>query len=149
MSTGTKIVQAALQKIGAHTVMKPANPESLANGKDKLNSFIAMLQDDDIDSGAVPLNAIGDELSEPLGITNAIEDNLAIALQPDHPGSQISPRLYANAIIGMAMIRRKYKAIVIPQQVARETFPKGAGNEIKESDGYYNDTFFFKGEKIG
>lgn len=146
MSTGTKIVQSALQKIGAHTKLKPANPTSLENGKDRLNSFIADLYDENIDFGAVPLNAIGDELSEPMGITNAIEDNLAILLQPDHPGSEISPRLNANAVVGMAKIKRRYKKTVIPKQVVRETLPKGQGNRTRS----FNDPeYFAKGETVG
>ena len=145
MSTGTYIVTAALQGIGAHTKMKPANPTSLENGLMKLNSYIASLQDDNTDTGAVPLNVIGDELSEPQGITNYIVENLSILLEPDHPGAQISPQLRVNAAKGAAMIRRKYKTTVIPQQVVRDTLPKGQGN-----NDYYNDpTFFHKGESIG
>jgi len=144
MSTGTYIVTRALQKIGAHTKMKPANPDSLDNGKMVLNSYISALQDDDIDTGAVPLNAIGDELSEPQGITNYIVENLAILLEPDHPGAQISPQLRVNAVKGAAMIKRKYKVTTIPKQRVRETLAKGQGN-----GGYYDSTYFDKGETIG
>ncbi len=146
MSTGTYIVTRALQKIGAHTVLKPANSDSLDNGKMVLNSYISELQDDNIDTGAVPLDAIGDELSEPQGITNQIVNNLAILLEPDHPGAQISPQLRVNAAKGAAMIRRKYKVTVIPKQVVRETLPKGSGNRENH---YYDDVYFGKGEEIG
>jgi hypothetical protein len=146
MSTGTYIVTRALQKIGAHTKMKPANPDSLENGMMVLNSYISSLQDDDIDTGAVPLDAIGDELSEPQGITNHIVNNLAMELEPDHPGAQISPQLRVNAAKGAAMIRRKYKITIIPKQVVRETLAKGQGN--KEFY-YYDETYFAKGDTIG
>ncbi len=146
MSTGTDIVTRAMQRIGAHTVLKPANPVALENGMMVLNSYISELQDDNTDTGAVPLNAIGDELSEPQGITNHIINNLSILLEPDHPGAQISPQLRVNAAKGAAMIRRKYKITTIPKQVVRETLAKGQGNK-----GYhvYDDTYFQKGETIG
>lgn len=146
MSTGLKIIQSALSKIGAHTVAKPASPESISNGLNKLNSYISQLQDDGIAFGAVPLNAAGGDLSEPQGLTNVIEDNLAILLQPDHPGTQISPRLQVNANIGLNYMKRKYKVITIPKQVVRETLPKGSGNQRNR---YYEDTFFDNGETIG
>ena len=144
MSTGTYIVQSALQKIGAHSKFKPANPDALENGRNVLNSYIASLQDDATDTHAVPLRAITDELSEPLGITNYIIDNLAILLEPDHPGAQISPTLRANAVKGARMIRRKYKVTTIPNQVVRQTLAKGAGNSNR-----YNDSVYFqKGDTI-
>ncbi len=96
MSTGTFIVTSALQKVGAHTVMKPANPVSLENGFKVLNSYISNLQDNDIDIGAVPLQAIGDELSEPQGETNTIIHSLAILLESDHPGAQITNEFRRN-----------------------------------------------------
>lgn len=146
MSTGLKIVQNALSKIGAHSVPKPANPESLENGRIALNSYISQLQDDDIEFGAVALNAIGDELSEPQGLTNVIEDNLAIILQPQHPGTQISPRLQANANIGYNYMVRKYQTITIPKPVVRDTMPLGQGN--KSSD-HLNRVFAKEGTTLG
>jgi hypothetical protein len=145
MSTGTYIIQRALAKIGAHSKLKPANADSLENGRGVLNSYIAGLQDDNTDTGAVPLKAITSELSEPLGITNYIVDNLAIMLEPDHPGAQVSPTLRANAIKGARMIRRKYRVTVIPKQVVRETLVKGHGNNTHST----SHTYFEKGETIG
>jgi hypothetical protein len=145
MSTGTYIIQRALAKIGAHSKLKPANADSLENGRGVLNSYIAGLQDDNTDTGAVPLKAITSELSEPLGITNYIVDNLAILLEPDHPGAQVSPTLRANAIKGARMIRRKYRVTVIPKQVVRETLAKGHGNNTHST----SHTYFEKGETIG
>ena len=128
MSIGTKVIRAALQKIQAHSTVKNANPESIDNGRLKLNSFIAQLEDDGIEFGAKPLEAPGEELGEPLGVTNIIEDNLAILLQPDHPGTQVSPELRRNAKRGMNYLRRKYKVTEIPKRVVSNTMPTGSGN---------------------
>lgn len=144
MTTGTKIIQGALQRIGAHTSLKPANPTSLENGMDKLNSYIAWLQDNDIDIGAVPLDAIGAELSEPLGATNIIIDNLAILLQPDHPGAEISEQLRISANKGANSLKNTYQTIEIPVPKARSTLPRGVGNFRRRGR-----LFFTKGEEIG
>ena len=145
MSTGLKIIQGALSKIGAHSVVKPANPESIENGRTALNSYISSLQDEAIDFGAVSLQTAGDDLSEPQGVTNYVEDNLAIILQPQHPGTQITNDLRINANRGTYYMRRKYKTITIPKQVVRNTLPKGSGNQRNR----YDDTFFDEGETIG
>jgi len=99
MSTGTKLVQGALSRLGAHSPLKPAGPEAIDVGKDTLNSMYSSWQDDSIEFGAMPLEAVGDEFSEPMGLTNTIMDNLALLLQPQFPGT------------------------------GRETLPKGQGNQ--------------------
>lgn len=144
MSTGTDIVQRALQLIGAGSVFKNNNTTALENGRKVLNSYIASLQDDNIDIGAVPLNAIGDELSEPLGVTNTIVENLAILLQPYHEGSSISPQLRVNAYRGANSMRNTYQVIDIPKPVARSTLPRGVGNFRRNARIFTN-----KGETIG
>tara|TARA_R110000782_G_scaffold257913_1_gene347423 strand:+ start:782 stop:1216 length:435 start_codon:yes stop_codon:yes gene_type:complete len=144
MSTGTYIVTSALQKIGAHSVLKQADPESLENGRKALNSYIAQLYDNDIDIGAVPLQALGDELSEPMGATNYIVANLALLLEPDHSGSQISQQLRVTALRGENWIRNKYQTIDQPKPVVRNTLPTGAGNF-----GRSHRAFFKKGATIG
>jgi hypothetical protein len=146
MSTGDKIVKGALQKIGAHSKNKAANSTSLENGRLRLNSFMAELYDEGIILGVAPLEALGNQLGEPMGATNAIEDNLAILLQPDHEGATISQQLRINASNGMAMLRRRYKTITIPKQVIRSTMPKGAGNRDRQ---IYDDIYFKAGETIG
>lgn len=144
MSTGTKLVQGALKRLGVHSPIRPANPESLEDGKDVLNSMYAGWQDKGIEIGAVPLNAIGDEFSEPLGLTATIMDNLAIMLQPLFPGSQISPELRSNANKGYENMLLQYQAVTIPNPVVRETLPKGQGNRVR-----YNSVYFDKGDEIG
>lgn len=146
MSTGTKLVQGALSRIGAHSPLRPASPESIEAGKDTLNSMYASWQDNNIEFGAMPLDAVGDEFSEPMGLTNMIMDSLAIQLQPLFPGSQISPDLRVNASKGYTDMVAKFQTIVIPKLVARETLVKGQGNQRRS---YSSNTFFTKGEEIG
>lgn len=146
MSTGTKLVQNALKKLGVFSVVKPTNPETLEDVMDALNSMYARWQDDGIDCGAVPLNAIGKEFSEPLGLTNVFEDNLAIEVQPYFEGSKISTRLLTNANKGYQDMLTKYQAITIPKLQARSTLPKGQGNKRNV---YWDKTFFDTGEEIG
>ena len=146
MSTGTKLVQGALSRIGAHSPIKPASPEAIDVGKDALNSMRAMWQDNNIEFGAVPLQAVGDEFSEPMGLTNTIMDNLAIQLQPLFPGTQISMDLRASASKGYTDMVAKSQTVTIPKLVGRETLVKGQGNQRNH---YWSDTFFDKGEEIG
>lgn len=144
MSSGTFIVQAALSKIGVHSVVSPAPPEAVTLGKDVLNSYIAQLEDEGIVTGMVPLKTSGSELSEPLGIRNIVINDLAILLSPDFPGSIVSPALAASALKGKNYLNTHYKKVTIPKPVARETLPRGMGNSYP-----YSDPFFQKGEEIG
>jgi hypothetical protein len=109
-----------------------------------LNGYISQLQDNQINIGAVPLEAIGEDLSEPQGTTNIIIDNLAILLEPDHPGAQISAQLRVNANIGANWLKNTYQVIEIPRPVARHTLPRGVGNFRRRGR-----IFFNKGEPIG
>lgn len=149
MSSGTSIIQNALQHLKAHSPLSAANPESILIGKDVLNSMIAEWQDSTppIDMGCVPLNAPGDNLSEPLGARNGIVFNLSVLLQPLFPGTQISLELGANARRTLAQIKRTWRTTVIPKQVVRGTLPKGAGNR------WCNDStdkvFFDAGDDLG
>ena len=147
MTTGTKIIHGALSRIGAHSPVRPAGPESMEVSKDILNSMIAMYQDDNIDIGAVPLETEGNELSEPLGLTNMIMENLALKLQPLFPGAQISPELMKSAKIGYQDMIIKYQVITIPQPQTRETLPVGQGNKPHRHG--VNGTFFKDGADIG
>jgi len=143
MTTGTKLVEGALSRIGAHSPIRPASPESIEVAKDTLNSMYASWQDDNIEFGAIPLLAIGDEFSEPLGLTNTVMDNLAIQLQPQFPGSQISPDLRVNANKSYQDLLTKAQIVVIPSQTVRETLPLGQGNNARSR------SFFRRGDKIG
>ena len=147
MTIGTKIIESALSRIGAHSVVSPANPESVNDAKDILNSWLAALYDSGVRMGTVPLNAPGDELSEPLGARNAIVDNLAILCKPLFEGAVVSPELNANALKGLSQIKRTWKPIVIPKAQVRDTLPKGQGNRTHGS--WYPDAYFKKGDELG
>jgi len=149
MTTGTKIIHAALQRIGGHSPLSPANPESIQTSLDTLNSFVAELVDDNVDMGCVPLTEPGGDLSEPLGARNAIIDNLAIELQPMFPGTLVSPELKANASKGMSKIRTQWEKVVIPKRIVRDSLPKGEGNKPKHGNSYYGNTFFEEGDTLG
>jgi hypothetical protein len=141
MSTGTKVIQNALARIGAHSPIKPASSESMETGRDVLNSMIAQWMDDNIEIGAVPLEAVGSELSEPLGTFNPVVDNLAILLQPYFPASQISQEVRKNAEKGYQYILGKYQTVTVPKKVVRGTLPAGQGNRY--------DIFFDEGDELG
>jgi hypothetical protein len=148
MSIGTSVIQNGLQHLKAHSVVSPANPESISLGADVLNSMIAEWQDLGIDMGVVPLSVPGDELSEPLGARNGIEFNLAIYMQPSFPGTQISPQLRANASKTLAQIKRTWRVTKIPKPQTRSTLPKGAGNS-RYCDQHNDSVFFDAGDEIG
>ena len=151
MSSGTKIIQSALERIGAHSVVSPANPESIQTGKDTLNGMLAMWWDNGIITGAVPLSEPGDELSEPMGAMNGIINNLSIELAPLFPSAQISTELRSNALKQYKEIVRRWKQVEIPKPVARETLPLGQGNRRRYGVGnsYYQNPFFLNGSEIG
>jgi len=149
MTTGTKIVQAALQKIGAHSPLQPANSESLDVGRDVLNAMIAQWEDNGILMGCVPLKVIASELSEPHGAKNAIIYNLALALAPDFPGAQVSSELKAQAQKSYNLIKRLWKEIEIPKRKVRGTYPRGQGHKVEYLDGFWDEIYFEEGEEIG
>lgn len=150
MTTGTKIVQRALSHIGAHSIAQPANPESLEVGKDTLNSMLASWLDEwGIDTGAVPLNVIGGDLSEPLGARMHIEYNLAMALYPDFPGSQMASNLPQLAQKGFDSILTTWGDSSIPNARVRGTLPRGQGNKRGGNNNRWTRTFFKKGTEIG
>ncbi|MCZ6898288.1 MAG: hypothetical protein O7D95_06250 [Betaproteobacteria bacterium] len=148
MSIGTKVIQNALQQLKVHSVVSPANPESISLGADVLNSMIAEWQDLGIDMGVVPLLVPGGELSEPLGTRNGIESNLAVYLQPSFPGTQISQELRTRASKTLAQIKRTWRVTKIPKSRTRSTLPKGAGNK-RYCDRFNNPIFFDAGDEIG
>lgn len=147
MTTGTVVVQRALQNLGVHSALQPASPESLDNGFEKLNGMIAEWQDEDIDTGAVPLEVIGDDLCEPLGAKNGIIYNLALLLAPDHPGAQVSSELKRQAKLTLGSIKRKWQVVTIPKVRARETLPTGQGN--RQHGRFLDNSFFQDGDELG
>lgn len=149
MTTGTKIVQKALQHLSVHSPLQPAPPESLEDAKDTLNAMISNWQDYwNIDMGAVPLDAIGDDLSEPMGARNEIEYCLALAVAPMFPNAQVSPLLPKLAQEGFQRILATWGEVTIPKVIPRDTLPKGQGNK-RGGTTRWKYAFFPKGAEIG
>lgn len=145
MTTGTEIVQSALENIGAHSALQPAPAEALDRSYKALNGMIAEWQDDGIDLGCVPLKVIGDELSEPLGTRLAIEYQLSLVLAPKFPGAQVSSQLLTQANKAFNKLKRRWKSTIIPKTRVRGTLPVGQGNKADRWD----DPFFEEGAEIG
>ena len=145
MSTGATIIKDALQAIGAHSIVSPADPDSINLGMRRLNSMLEMWQSKDIVLGTTPLRVPGDELNEPADSTNAIVANLAMDLSPDFDNGKntISPALARAASVGMANVVSIYKTINIPDKVVSSTLPVGAGNS-----GYNRRVYKRKGSTV-
>ncbi len=134
MSTGTVIIEAGLKVIGAHSIVAPADPESVVVGMDTLNSMLQVWLSQGIDLGIVPLSAPGEELSEPLDTTQAIIDNLAIAVAPnfDNGDNVVSVELKNNARRSFNRVKGLYQCLTIPDKVVSSTLPRGAGNRRQQ-----------------
>ena len=130
MSSGTSLVKSALKKIGAHSIMAPADAESIEEGFKTLNAMLQLWLSEGINLGINPLQAPGDEVDEPADTTQAIIDNLAIACSPDYDngGNIVSERLLANATTGYNRVKNLYQEFDIPNKVVSSTLPRGAGN---------------------
>jgi hypothetical protein len=145
MSSGTKIVKAALRLIGAHSIAAPADPESITIGTDTLNSMIQSWLSIGIDMGATPLQVPGDELNEPVDAYLGIVYNLAMLLQPNYGagGTPISPLVVVTANSQRDFIKSAYQVHYIPSKVVSSTLPKGQGNV-----GYRDRQYFAEGETL-
>lgn len=146
MSTGTEIIQKALQTIGVFSVATPNAPENIVVGMDILNSMGQEWADDDIDLEIFPLGAAGDELGEPLSVKNGLVFNLAIYLAPyfDNGKVVISQTLRDNARKTYKRIRDNYASYTIPDKTLSSTTPQGAGN----SRGRFNERFVGSGGTV-
>ncbi len=145
MSSGTSIITAAAQRIQAHSVAMPITAEGISDGRDRLNSMLQMWESRNIFLGVVPLNAPGDELSEPMDAKNAIIDNLAIEMAADFGGAVVSNELRQSANRGMEFIEKQYQSVDIPNRAVSELMPMGAGNKSQRWD----RVFIGKGVKLG
>ena len=63
MSTGTEIIERALQRIGAHSKVQPAAPETIIEGMNTLNSMIQLWISWGVDIQTVIIDDPGQELS--------------------------------------------------------------------------------------
>lgn len=146
MTTGTKIIESALKKIGAHSIAAPADPESIELGMETLNSMLQLWLSQEIDLGIVPLKAPGDELGEPLDARQAIIDNLAVLSAPNYDNGTgiVSGTLQGAANRGYTSIENLYQNVSIPNKVVSSTLPRGAGN----NRGSFNSPFAGSGATV-
>ena len=131
MSTGTAIVQDALQLIGSHSTLSPAAPESIAVGLRNLNAMLESWLSRNIRIGINPLEVVGDELGEPADARNAIVEQLALVLAPNFDngtGSVVSRDLKASAARDFGHLCTLYQEVSVPAKVISSTAPLGQGN---------------------
>jgi len=131
MSIGTFIIKKALRKIQVDTLNSPASPEDIEGAVPVLNSMLHLWLDKKIDIGFTPLDAPGDELSEPESTTNAIISNLAIRLADDYEDGQavVTQTLINNATRDFEdLAGAGYRIIDIPQIIPSSTLVTGEGN---------------------
>jgi hypothetical protein len=148
MSTGTSIIIDALKEIGVSSVVSPPAPESIDDGRRKLNSMLAMWFARNIDIGIKPLGVAGDNLDEPDGARNGIVTNLALELAPLFSNGKqvVSEQLKSTARREFMSIKSLYSDLKIPGKVLSSTTPLGAGNQIWDDDG--SSTFWRRGVRV-
>jgi len=146
MSTGTALVERALEKIGAHSIVSPASPESIDLGFETLGSMLEMWETRGIMLGVTPIGVVGDEVNEPADARNGIISNLALELAPyfDNGRDIVSQALIQSAKSGFSDIKNLYQVITIPDKVVSSTLPAGAGNRR----GLSRRAFFPKGGTV-
>ena len=147
MSTGTYIVKRALQKIGASSAVSEASPESIDTAFNTLNSMIALWTSQGIDTGAVYIAVVADELGEKQDCQNAIISNLAVMVAPDFDNGNniVSQALIGEARRELGSVKSLYRSFVIPKKVVSSTLPVGQGN----TQDIYDGPFFEEGDSLG
>jgi len=147
MSTGTEIIQGAGRKIGVHSPVDPMTSESLIVGLEILNSMLQLWQSQAIKFEFVPITSPTEDIFEPPDTTNAIKNNLAIAMAPDFQNGEIivSQELKALAESDYEWIKTLYQVFTIPNKIASSLLPRGAGN----SKGIFRKVFTGTGGTIG
>lgn len=147
MSTGTKIIERALEAIGAHSAVSPASSGSIILGMEQLNSMLEMWLSNDIAIGFTPLEDPAKELNEAADTRNGIISNLAVQLAPffDNGKVVVSPALQRNAAVSYNRIASLYQNLSIPAKVVSSTLPLGQGN----SRYYRSRTYFARGQIVG
>lgn len=148
MSIGADIIKDALKEIGASSTVSAPNPESIEDGRKKLNSMLELWLSKNIVLGTRPLDAAGDELGEPADTRNAIVTNLAIELAPlfDNGKNTVSDTLRANSKRNYANVRRLYGRVRVPNKVLSSTTPLGQGNY--QDQGQYSPSFWRRGGRV-
>lgn len=143
MSSGTALINRALQMIGVRSVVSPATPEDIQLGLELLNGMMEEWLSRNINISVVPLKVAGDDLFEPGDTTNPIIYNLAIQMAPAFDNGQVvvSPNLATNARQGMFTVQALYRIIPEVPKGVSGTLPVGAGN----TRGVQQKTFFGPG----
>lgn len=146
MSTGTELIEEALQAIGVLSVAVPSSPEQITNGFGRLNSLNQLWLSRGIRLGISRITAPGQEVNEPMDSRSAIVDNLALTLASFY-NRPISQALKDSAWSGYETITALYQDVSIPEKVASSTMPRGEG----QRRGFSFDTEAFnpEGETIG
>lgn len=146
MSTGTALIESALQEINVISVLNPAEAEAITDGMNKLNSMLQSWVSQKIYLGTVKISSPGQGVFEPEDATSAIVFNLAIKLAPKY-NAPVTSELLANARTELATVKRLYQNpnLVIPYRRASSTLPKGSGNLSGQRD---SEVFFQDGESL-
>lgn len=141
MSSGTKLIQRALQQIGAHSVLAQANAEAIELGREELNDLLQFWTSQGFNLNITPIDESGDEVAEPSDARAAIVDNLSIALAPsfDNGKNVVSQTLKDNARDGYERIKGLYRVVTISTKVISSTTPLGQGNVT--GNGFSNRRF--------
>lgn len=129
MTIATKLIQASLQKIRAHSVANPASSEDLSDCMFELNAMLQEWESQGIAMGIVPVTSPSQEIGEPPDATLAIINNLAIQLAPDYPNGNVTPELRENAKKTFDTLRSLRQKITIPRKGVSSTMPMGQGNK--------------------
>jgi len=147
MSTGTQLVQGAARKIGVHSDVDPMTTESLIVGFEILLPLLQLWQSQGIKFQFVATTLPGEDIFEPADVTNAIKNNLAIAMAPDFEDGEIivSPMLENIAESDYEWIKTLYQVFTVPNKVASSLLPRGSGN----SKGIFRKVFNGKDGTIG
>ena len=147
MSAGTEIISDALKLIGAVKRGQSINEEDIIIARDTLNSMLHTWLTKNIDIGFTPLDAPGDELSEPQDTRNGITSNLAIKMAPyfDNGRTVVSVDLKNRATFELQEIKATYQKIQIPLKIASSTLPIGQGNR---TNGFFGRIYKGKGGTV-
>jgi hypothetical protein len=137
MSDGTTLIQSSLKLIGAHSIYAPADAESIEVSLGTLNSMLQLWLSQGIELNISPLNAVGEEVGEPLDTRQAIINNLAVMLAPNFGIANVPNQLKVNANLSYIAIKALYQVFTVPDKVVSSTLPRGAGNNRGRSSRVY------------
>ena len=134
MSDGTTLIQSALKLIGAHSIYAPADAESIEVSLGTLNSMLQLWLSQGIEINISPLNAVGEEVGEPLDVRQAV------MLAPNFGVANVPNQLKVNANLSYIAIKALYQVYTVPDKVVSSTLPRGAGNNRGRSSRVYSGT---------